>query len=91
MSNFLIEDLAHNGFLLLANKRCRRVKTLSHALGSAFKNECLSELQVRKILHHCGYKTFPRPKGIPQNWKIMISEKGGGMIYRKVGTTKNKK
>ncbi|MCP5489918.1 MAG: hypothetical protein H7A42_02245 [Chlamydiales bacterium] len=55
---------------------------LSHALGSAFKNECLSELQVRKILHHCGYKTFPRPKGIPQNWKIMISEKGGGMKYR---------
>ncbi len=58
-------------------------------LSKLFKGKNLSELQVRKILHHAGFKTYPRPAGIPQNCHIQLSERGGGMIYLKKGTTLN--
>ena len=53
----------------------------------AFRNQTLSESQVRKILHHAGFETFPRPKGIPFECNVKISQKSGGMVYVKVGTT----
>ena len=53
-----------------------------------FKNTPLSELQVRQILHHCNFKTFPKPQGIPNNCIVEISKKSAGMVYRKAGTTK---
>ena len=34
-----------------------------------------------------GFKTFRRPKGLPRNAVVKISEKNGGMIYIKPGTT----
>lgn len=40
-----------------------------------------SENEVRRILHQLGFKTFARPKGIPENFKITFSDKGGGMKY----------
>ena len=46
-----------------------------------FGKGCLSENQVRRVLHHAGFKTFPRPKGIPHDWKVQLSKKGGGMEY----------
>ena len=51
-------------------------------LAKAFKKEYLSELQVRQILHHSGFKTFPKPKGIPCEWKVQLSKENGGMRYR---------
>lgn len=57
-------------------------------LYKAFRKQSLSELQVRRILHTAGFKTFPKPKGIPNNVIVQISEKNGGMIYIKAGTTK---
>lgn len=54
---------------------------LDQNLAKAFKNQRLNELQVRKILHTAGFKTFPRPKGIPDNFVVEIAEKSGGMIY----------
>lgn len=50
-------------------------------LYKAFREQSLSEFQVRKILHQAGFKTFPRPKGIPQNWTVKMSRNGGGMRY----------
>lgn len=47
-----------------------------------YRDQVLSEHQVRKILHEAGYKTFPRPKNIPSIWKVEISQKGGGMKYK---------
>ncbi|NGX46044.1 MAG: hypothetical protein K940chlam2_01226 [Chlamydiae bacterium] len=51
-------------------------------LYKAFRNQNLSELQLRRILHQAGYKTFPRPKGIPEGWATQISKNGGGMRYQ---------
>lgn len=46
-----------------------------------YKGQVLNETQVRKILHEAGYDTFQRPKSIPENFKVSISEKNGGMKY----------
>lgn len=56
-------------------------KGLDKFIAKEFKNHQLSELQIRQILHQCGIKTFPKPKGIPTDCIVEISEKNGGMIY----------
>lgn len=40
-----------------------------------------SENEARKILHQAGFETFSRPKGIPDDFRITFSNKGGGMKY----------
>jgi hypothetical protein len=46
-----------------------------------FKGRDLPEIQIRELIHQAGMKTFPRPSGIPENFKIKISKKGAGMKY----------
>ena len=41
----------------------------------------LPEVQVRELIHQAGMKTFPRPAGIPENFRVRITEKGGGVEY----------
>lgn len=57
-------------------------KGLDKLIAKEFKNHPLSELQIRQILHQCGIKTFPKPKGIPENWTVKLSKENGGMKYR---------
>lgn len=64
--------------------RATNTKHLGDELYKAFRHQTLSESQVRKILHHAGFKTFPRPQGIPESWSVQLSQKAGGMRYRLV-------
>ncbi len=41
----------------------------------------ISESQARELIHQTGIKTFPRPQGIPENFRVKISDKGAGMKY----------
>jgi len=41
----------------------------------------ISESDVRRYIHETGFPTFPKPIGIPENYLVMISEKGAGMMY----------
>ena len=41
----------------------------------------MSESQARDLIHQTGIRTFPRPQGIPENFRVQISEKGAGIIY----------
>ena len=41
----------------------------------------MPENKVRELIHETGIPTFPRPKGIPQNYVVSISETGAGMRY----------
>lgn len=41
----------------------------------------MSETQCRELIHQTGIKTFSRPKGIPGNFKIKLSDRGAGMEY----------
>ena len=40
-------------------------------------------MQLRKALHKAGHNTFPKPKGIPKDWGVKITEKNGGIKYFK--------
>ena len=35
----------------------------------------------------CGFKTFARPKGIPDDCAVKFSKRNGGMVYVKARTT----
>jgi tetratricopeptide (TPR) repeat protein len=41
----------------------------------------MSESQVRELIHQTGIRTFPRPQGIPENFRVKISDNGVGMKY----------
>ncbi len=47
----------------------------------AYSGTYLSEAQARELIHQVGIKTFPRPRGIPETFKVKLSGKGAGMIY----------
>ena len=46
-----------------------------------YRGQYLSEIQARELIHQTGIKTFPRPKGIPDNFTIKISNKNIGIKY----------
>lgn len=39
----------------------------------------MPELQARELIEKTGIRTFPRPSGIPENFRVQISDKGAGM------------
>lgn len=41
----------------------------------------MPESQAKDLIHQTGIRTFPRPQGIPDNFRIKISDKGAGMKY----------
>lgn len=41
----------------------------------------MPEAKVRELIHSTGIPTFPKPNGIPKNYRIKLSEKGCGMKY----------
>ena len=41
----------------------------------------MTESQARELIHATGIPTFPRPIGIPENYRIKLSDKPGGIKY----------
>jgi len=41
----------------------------------------MPEFEVRSLIHSVGIETFPRPKGVPDDFLVMITRKSGGMEY----------
>lgn len=41
----------------------------------------MPEFKVRELIHENGIPTFPTPKGIPENYIVMVSDRGAGMEY----------
>ncbi|MEM6807540.1 MAG: hypothetical protein AAF696_39445 [Bacteroidota bacterium] len=39
------------------------------------------EHEVRNLIHKTGIPTFPRPKGIPENYRVKLSNNSAGMKY----------
>jgi len=64
----------------------RKIKA-GEAFLKPYKGQYMPENAVRKILHQAEFKTFARPKGIPENFKLKLSNKGGGMKYVHPNTT----
>ncbi len=45
------------------------------------KGKYFEENQLRELIQEAGIKTFPRPQGIPENYRIKLTDKSGGMKY----------
>ena len=41
----------------------------------------MSEAKAKKLIEKAGFKTFSRPKGIPENYNVVLSDKGCGIKY----------
>lgn len=41
----------------------------------------MPEIKVRELIHETGMQTFPRPKGVPEDFLVMVADKGAGMEY----------
>ncbi len=41
----------------------------------------MPESQIRELIHETGVPTFYRPKGIPESYRVKLSDKGAGMKY----------
>jgi len=41
----------------------------------------MSEAHARELIHQTGIKTFPRPPGIPENYRVKLSKNGAGIKY----------
>ena len=41
----------------------------------------MPEIKVRELIHETGMPTFPRPKGIPEYFLVMVADRGAGMEY----------
>jgi hypothetical protein len=41
----------------------------------------MPEIKVRELIHETGMPTFPRPKGIPEDFLVMVADKSAGMEY----------
>ncbi len=46
-----------------------------------FHGRYMPESEVKELIHTTGIPTFSRPKGIPQNYKVKLADKPGGMKY----------
>lgn len=41
----------------------------------------MPETKIREVIHSTGIPTFPKPKGIPKEYRVKLSKKPGGMKY----------
>ena len=41
----------------------------------------MTELECKELIHQTGLQTYPRPLGIPDDWRVKLSRKGPGIIY----------
>lgn len=41
----------------------------------------MPEIKIRELIHETGIPTFSKPKGIPENYIVRITDKGAGMEY----------
>ncbi len=80
----LQETLTHTYEEISRNPAWRESYELFHRAQELLKpytKKPLPELQVRELIHQFGIRTFPRPEGIPDNFLVMVSNTGAGMVY----------
>ena len=70
----------------LRNMHPNDPKKFYKVLSKEFRKLEMNELQARRTLDCAGFKTYPKPEGIPGDSSVEITKLSGGMIYRKAGT-----
>ncbi|NGX45996.1 MAG: hypothetical protein K940chlam2_01177 [Chlamydiae bacterium] len=57
-----------------------RFKNAKAAL-EPFAGKYMPEIEAQRLIQQNGIRAFPRPKGIPENWHVKLSDKGAGIKY----------
>ena len=72
-----VETIANNPALCESAERFANAKKMLQPHKKSF----MPEARARELIHEAGIPTFSRPKGIPENFQVRISEKGAGIEY----------
>ena len=48
---------------------------------SPYKGVYMPEAKLRNLIKEAGLEAVPRPKGIPENFRVKISKEGSGIVY----------
>jgi len=75
--NNTLEDILKNPKLSESYKLFERAEAFLEPHGKKF----MSESQIRDLIHQTGIRTFPRPVGIPENFRVRLSDGGAGILY----------
>ena len=46
-----------------------------------YRGQYLVESQAKELIQQTGIRAYPRPKGIPENFRVRITDKGAGILY----------
>lgn len=63
--------------ILESYKTCKDAETFLRP----YQGKYIPEARARELIHQAGLKTYPRPKGVPDKFRVRISNNGGGMLY----------
>ncbi|MGE3716255.1 MAG: coiled-coil domain-containing protein [Simkaniaceae bacterium] len=79
--------LSHNLPKVRQLQQVKGMDRFDQYLRQTFKDQNLTEMQLRRVLNYSGFNTYPKPLPSPINVVVEISKSNGGMIYRLAGTT----
>lgn len=73
----VVDRIYSNQAMLESAQRFKYAQKFLQPYGGQY----LPEVQIRKLIHQTGIRTLPRPKGVPENFRVKLSKKGAGMKY----------
>ena len=80
-----LEGAVDNGFQRVANNPAMlqsfELFKKAESFLDPYSKTFLPEIQVRELIQQTGIRTFPRPNGIPGDFRVRISNNGAGVVY----------
>lgn len=71
----------HYGSLSASMQQSVALHNKAQKILKPYVKKAMPENKVREFIQELGVPTFPRPKGIPEDYLVSISERGAGMRY----------
>jgi len=80
-----LEGIVTKNFESIANNpsMCQSFQRFEYAKEflKPYSGKFMSEIQAKELIRQSGIPTFPRPNGIPESFRVKLSEKPGGIKY----------
>ena len=71
------ENIANQPALLKSVQRFKKAEAFLEPYSKGF----MSETQAKELIRQAGIQTFSRPEGIPESFRVKLSNNGAGMKY----------
>lgn len=72
-----VENIANNPSLSKSLELFKRAEAFLEPYSKGF----IPEIQAKELIHQTGIRTFPRPEGIPENYRVRVTNRGAGIEY----------